>query len=94
MPKRQLTGKVKNNSTDKTISVVVERKKNHPIYKKVVNFRKNFAAHDENNEANIGDTVLIERQVICISQTLVKMPMKKSIFKNMEARGEKITDGI
>jgi small subunit ribosomal protein S17 len=78
MPKRQLTGKVKNNSTDKTISVVVERKKNHPIYKKVVNFRKNFAAHDENNEANIGDTVLIEE---CAPKSKTKTWVLKEVLE-------------
>lgn len=59
MPRRELTGKVKSNKADKTITVVVERKKNHPLYKKVMKFRKNFHAHDENNEANPGDTVTI-----------------------------------
>jgi small subunit ribosomal protein S17 len=78
MPKRQLTGKVKNNSTDKTISVVVERKKNHPIYKKVVNFRKNFAAHDENNVANIGDTVLIEE---CAPKSKTKTWVLKEVLE-------------
>jgi small subunit ribosomal protein S17 len=60
MPKRTLKGKVKSNKSIKTIVVEVERKKNHPTYHKVINFTKNFMAHDEAEEAREGDTVLIE----------------------------------
>jgi small subunit ribosomal protein S17 len=44
---------------DKTISVVVETKKNHPIYGKRLNYSKKYKAHDENNEAKVGDIVKI-----------------------------------
>ena len=44
---------------DKTITVVVETKKTHPLYGKRVNYSKKFKAHDENNEARIGDRVEI-----------------------------------
>ena len=44
---------------DKTITVVVETKKNHPIYGKRMNYSKKYKAHDENNEAKIGDIVKI-----------------------------------
>lgn len=60
MPKRTLKGKVKSNKATKTIVVQVERKKNHPIYQKVINFTKNFMAHDEAEDAKEGDIVLIE----------------------------------
>jgi small subunit ribosomal protein S17 len=60
MPKRVLRGKVVSNKADKTITVMVERKKTHPLYQKVINFTKKFMAHDEANEANEGDLVLIE----------------------------------
>ncbi len=54
------TGRVVSDRMDKTIVVSVERLTRHPIYKRVVKATKKFAAHDELNEARIGDTVLIE----------------------------------
>lgn len=78
MPKRTLIGKVKSNKADKTIAVVVERKKNHPLYKKVVKFRKSFAAHDEANEASIGDTVLIEE---CAPKSRTKTWVLKEVVE-------------
>ena len=44
---------------DKTIVVRVMERKPHPIYKKMITSTKKFHAHDENNEAGIGDTVRI-----------------------------------
>ena len=43
----------------KTISVVFETNKNHPIYGKRLNYSKKYKAHDENNEAKVGDIVKI-----------------------------------
>lgn len=60
MPKKVLRGKVSSDKTDKTITVSVERKKTHPLYQKVLAFSKKFLAHDEKNDANEGDTVVIE----------------------------------
>ncbi|MCO5232186.1 MAG: 30S ribosomal protein S17 [Chitinophagales bacterium] len=53
------TGKVSSNKMDKTITVVVVRKLKHPKYGKFVKKSKKFHAHDENNEAQIGDLVKI-----------------------------------
>jgi small subunit ribosomal protein S17 len=53
------TGRVVSDKMDKTIVVTVERLSRHPIYKRVVRLTTRFAAHDENNEARIGDTVRI-----------------------------------
>ncbi|MDO9578091.1 MAG: 30S ribosomal protein S17 [Candidatus Cloacimonadales bacterium] len=53
------TGKVISDKMDKTIVVLVERQYKHPLYKKIVRKHKKFKAHDENNECNIGDIVLI-----------------------------------
>jgi small subunit ribosomal protein S17 len=53
-------GRVVSDKMDKTIIVSVERLARHPLYKRVVRLTKKFAAHDEANEARIGDTVLIE----------------------------------
>ena len=52
-------GTVISDKMDKTITVVVETKKTHPIYGKRVKYSKKFKAHDEKNEAKMGDTVVI-----------------------------------
>ena len=52
-------GRVISDKMDKTITVVVETKKNHPIYGKRLNYSKKYKAHDENNEAKVGDIVKI-----------------------------------
>lgn len=59
---RKLTkrGIVVSDKMDKTIVVRVERQYKHPLYKKIVRKHKKFKAHDENNECNMGDTVLIQ----------------------------------
>ena len=59
MPKRILTGKVTSNKSDKTITVLVERKIMHPMYKKFVTKSKKFSVHDNENKFNIGDIVSI-----------------------------------
>ncbi|MEQ6291013.1 30S ribosomal protein S17 [Vogesella sp. GCM10023246] len=56
---RTLTGKVVSDKMDKTVTVLVERKVKHPIYGKVIRRSKKFHAHDENNEYNVGDVVVI-----------------------------------
>ena len=53
-------GRVVSDKMDKTIVVSVERLTRHPLYKRVMKASTKFAAHDEDNEAKIGDTVLIE----------------------------------
>ena len=52
-------GTVVSDKMDKTITVVVETKKTHPLFGKRVKYSKKFKAHDENNEAKIGDKVVI-----------------------------------
>jgi len=57
--RKEITGIVVSNGMDKTITVSVERRKKHPKYGKFVKATSKFSAHDEKNECNIGDTVLI-----------------------------------
>ena len=59
MPKRILTGKVTSSKSDKTVTVLVERKIMHPMYKKFVTKSKKFAAHDNENKFKVGDVVNI-----------------------------------
>nr|WP_261842602.1 30S ribosomal protein S17 [Aliamphritea ceti] len=56
---RTVIGKVVSNKADKTITVLVERKEKHPIYGKFVTRSTKLHAHDEQNECNMGDTVVI-----------------------------------
>ena len=57
--RRVKQGLVASNKMDKTIVVVTESRVPHPVYKKVVTKSVRFKAHDEKNEAGIGDTVRI-----------------------------------
>lgn len=57
--RRTLEGVVISDKNDKTIVVLIETHKKHPIYGKRVKYRKKYYAHDENNEAKVGDTVTI-----------------------------------
>ena len=52
-------GVVVSAANDKTIVVSVESRKPHPVYKKMISTTKKFHAHDEKNEAGVGDTVQI-----------------------------------
>lgn len=54
------TGTVLSDRQDKTIVVQVERRAPHPLYKKVVTYRKKYYAHDEDNQCKVGDRVEIE----------------------------------
>ena len=60
MPKRILVGTVVSDKTDKTVTVLVERKVKHPLYGKIIRRSKKYHAHDEVNEFKPGDTVRIE----------------------------------
>tara|TARA_B110001452_G_scaffold215268_1_gene186422 strand:+ start:95 stop:331 length:237 start_codon:yes stop_codon:yes gene_type:complete len=59
MPKKVLTGIVVSDKPNKTITVMIERKFQHPVLKKVVKVRKKYNAHDENNKFKKGDKVSI-----------------------------------
>jgi small subunit ribosomal protein S17 len=57
--KKIVTGVVVSNKMEKTIVVSVERRRTHKLYKKYVTVSKKLKAHDEENSANIGDTVRV-----------------------------------
>ena len=59
MPKKILNGIVVSDKPNKTITVLVERKYQHPILKKVMKARKKYNAHDEENKFKTGDKVSI-----------------------------------
>lgn len=60
MPRRRLQGTVVSNDMDKTAVVLVERMKAHPLYRKVIRRHKRYMAHDDANDAQVGDVVVIE----------------------------------
>ena len=76
MPKKILKGIVVSNKPNKTITVVVERKYQHPVLKKVMKAKKKYNVHDEDNKYKKGDKVSIRE---C-------KPFSKS--KKFEAIGE------
>jgi small subunit ribosomal protein S17 len=57
---RQLTGRVVSDKMDKTVTVLVERQVMHPVIGKVVSRTKKYHAHNEGNDAKVGDKVVIE----------------------------------
>lgn len=56
---RLLTGRVVSDKNNKTIVISVATRKTHPIYKKQYTINRKFMAHDESNEAKVGDLVII-----------------------------------
>ena len=58
--KRVLSGKVVSDKMDKTVTVQVERRFKHTLYKKFIRRSKKYAAHDETNAVKVGDVVKIQ----------------------------------
>ncbi len=77
--RKTFVGRVVSDKMDKTITVLVETKKEHPIYKKQLKSSKKYKAHDENNTAQIGDLVeIMETRKLSATKTarLVKVVEK------------------
>ena len=68
MPKRVMQGVVVSDKGDKTITVLVERRVMHPVYKKFIKQSKKYHAHDEGNTCQVGETVRI-RECRPVSKT-------------------------
>ncbi len=60
MPKRTMTGTVVSRSGDKTVVVRIERRIQHPLYKKIIKRSKRYHAHDADNKYQVGDFVRIQ----------------------------------
>src|SRR5437868_3604543 len=58
--RKEVVGEVVSNKMHKTIVVAVTRKKSHPLYARVISTDKKFYAHDEKNDAHVGDVVRLE----------------------------------
>jgi small subunit ribosomal protein S17 len=83
MPKRVLTGRVVSDKMDKTVTVLVERRVMHPLYKKFIRRSKKYAAHDELNSCKEGDTVSIQE-----CPPISKRKTWTVVARNGEAVGE------
>jgi small subunit ribosomal protein S17 len=57
--RKQMVGRVTSDKMDKTVVVMVERLKRHPLYGKTIRERRQFKAHDEDNTCQVGDLVRI-----------------------------------
>ncbi len=79
---RTVTGTVVSDRMDKTITVLVERRVQHPVYGKIIRRSSKLHAHDENNECKVGDTVTVME---CRPLSKTKTWMLKSIDER--ARG-------
>ena len=78
MPKKILTGTVVSDKPNKTITVMVERKYQHPVLKKIVKVKKKYNAHDENNKFKNGDKVsIIESKPYSKNKKFVVMEVNK-----------------
>jgi len=86
--RKQKVGRVVSDKMDKTIVVSVERQQRHPLYKRVIRLTTKFKAHDENNEARIGDTVrIIESRPLSATK---RWRMVEIVAKAGEGAGEPI----
>ncbi|MDC1383725.1 30S ribosomal protein S17 [Candidatus Puniceispirillum sp.] len=81
MPKRTMQGTVVSDKADKTVTVRVERRIMHPVYKKFITKSKKFAAHDADNHFKEGDTVRI-RECAPISKSKTFEVVYDNLAKN------------
>lgn len=81
--RKVLTGVVVSNTNDKTITVVVSTSKKHPLYNKNFTATKKYRAHDENNEAQVGDTVeIMETRPLSASKRFRLVAITKKAVSN------------
>jgi small subunit ribosomal protein S17 len=85
MPKRILKGRVTSSKMDKTVTVLVDRRVMHPLYKKFIRRSKKYAAHDEVNQCKVGDVVsIIECRPIS----------KRKTWAVIELNGQALSDAV
>ncbi len=89
MPRRVLTGRVTSDKMDKTVTVLVDRRVMHPLYKKFIRRSKKYAAHDEENTCKIGDSVRIEE-----SRPISKRKTWLVIERNGTPLAENAAEGV
>ena len=84
---KTFVGTVSSAASDKTIVVTVNSSKTHPIYRKQYTMSKKFMAHDEKNEAKVGDRVSIEetRPLSARKRFVLKKILEKATVQHIEA---------
>src|SRR6187551_1625168 len=86
--RKEKVGRVVSDKMDKTIVVSVERLSRHPLYKRVVRLTTKFKAHDERNEARIGDTVrIVESRPLSATK---RWRMVEIVARGDESAGETV----
>lgn len=87
---RSFVGTVSSNAADKTIVVTVNTSKTHPLYHKQYTVSKKFMAHDEKNEANVGDRVSIieTRPLSARKHFTLKKIIEKAAIQHVEEEPE------
>jgi small subunit ribosomal protein S17 len=94
MPRRILEGKIVSDKMDKTVTVSVERRYMHPLYKKYVRTNTKYAAHDEHNVFKFGDVVEIQEcRPISARKTWVVISDIENVKKKRHADVNVDTDG-
>lgn len=90
MAAKTIIGIVVSNKADKTIIVSVAARKTHPLYRKQYTVSKKFMAHDEKNEAEIGDKVAIveTRPLSARKRYILQRIIEKPIIRETEGEGE------
>ncbi len=93
MPRRVLTGRVTSDKMDKTITVLVDRRVMHPLYKKFIRRSKKYAAHDEGNVCKTGDMVrIVECAPISKRKTWTLVERNGAIVGGVEAAAVEIVE--
>lgn len=91
---KTLTGVVSSDRPDKTIVVTVRTRKTHPIYKKQYSVSKKFMAHDENNEAKIGDRVIVSetRPISARKRFTLEKIVERAAIRHTEAEASELSE--
>ncbi|QQG36201.1 MAG: 30S ribosomal protein S17 [Micavibrio aeruginosavorus] len=93
MPRRVLEGVVVSDKMEKTVTVLVERRYMHPVYKKYIRKSDKFAAHDENNAFQVGDRVQIEECRPLSKRktwTVITQPSKEALARTADKKKAKV----
>jgi len=86
---KSLTGIVTSDLRDKTITITVTSRETHPIYKKQYTVKRKYQAHDEKNEAKLGDKVQItETRPISKTKSFVLANIEERAHGTVELKAE------
>lgn len=90
---KSLTGIVTSDKADKTITITVTSRETHPIYGKQYTVSRKYTAHDETNEANMGDRVtIVETRPISKSKTFKLVSVDERAHGSIELKDEAVEE--